>query len=102
MVTDKSVIQAIVGERVEEADFKRYAIPEFARIEIPLRDRYALADIADDLKELALRLRSLQSDHRRGTVEVMGAALMEIRSINRQVKQRRLASRLTTISGRSD
>ena len=102
MVTDKNVIEAIVGERVDDADFQRYAIPEFARIEIPLRDRYALADIADDLKELAIRLRSLQSDHRRGTIEVMGAALMEIRSINRQVKQRRLATKLTTISSMPD
>jgi hypothetical protein len=103
MVADNDTVSKVLAmansSEPTEEDFRARAIPDFARLEIPVRDRYALAEIAEHLAELARRLTGLRHDSRFTSLQACSLALQEIKMTNHRVKQARLKNRIPTRTG---
>jgi hypothetical protein len=99
--TVRKVLEMEAAQEPGKEDFEAALVPELGRLEIPIRDRYAFGDIADELTKLASRLTALRHDSRIDTLTACHSAYVAIKMTNHFVKKARLAGRLGTKSGGS-
>lgn len=113
MVSDPDVIarmqnRGAFGRETDPVEYcELMGIPEFGRIEIGLRDRYAFRDIAELLRGLADRLEGISKDPNTPDHLALSAGLHAIRGHQTMIKEKgrsireRIASRskITSISG---
>jgi hypothetical protein len=77
------------GKEFDAKKARDYGIPVFARIEIPMNGRYQLREYAQELEDLAGRLRQLSRDLDTDEVFVVMRAHKEIRVVSERLRSRR-------------
>lgn len=76
------------GKEFDASRAKAYGVPEFGRVEIPLNGRQQLRTYADELVELADRLKVISLDLNSDEVTVVIRAWAEIRHTSNRLRNR--------------
>ena len=76
------------GKEFDRAKARDYGVPEFGRIEIPLNGRQQLRTYADELVELADRMKRISLDLNSDEVTVVIRAWAEIRHTSNRLRNR--------------
>lgn len=62
-------------------------LPDFVRLEIPMKDRYDLRQYAEILQYLSLRFAAISHDHRYRDSSALIEAMFEVRAATQKMKQ---------------